>query len=202
MSRHRALLRTLVSLGITPNHIANGVPMRLSAVMATLRNDWPVPPRFKFDLETYGQRVLLYAHRAGAPELKDVIEQVFRYVFGRSMCDAPPIDAETQRACYVLWLLSIDIREVFPLWIDTEPEDNEHLVWFVHQRLEALRHEAHSMDSPSPEVVGYLRTLKHAVAVMVGAEDPADNGWFKNVNGYRRGCMIVHNAAQPTRGGE
>lgn len=190
MSRLRTLLQSLASLGITADQIAEGVPMPLKAVADSLAHDWPVKPRFRLGLETLGYRVLLRAHRAGSPERKREIEAVFFQVFGRSIQSTPLIDCETQRAAYVLGLLTIPVAEVFPIEVGADADDNLHLVWFVHQRLEVLCHESHALDTANPDVVGYLRTLNHAIAVMAGTEDPADNGWDKNTQGYRRGCLI------------
>jgi len=191
MSRLRTLLQSLVSLGVTADQIAEGVPMPLKAVRDSLAHDWPVKPRFRPLLETLGFRVLLRAYRAGNAERRREIEAVFFHVFGRSIHSTPLINFEAQRAAYVLALLAIPVAEVYPIQVGAEADDNEHLISFVHQRLEALCHESYVMDTTDAEVVGYLRTLNHAVAVMAGTEDPADNGWDKNTQGYRRGCLIV-----------
>lgn len=98
--------------------------------------------------------------------------------------------AETRRASYVAWLLRIKPHSVFPAGPEYNAEANQHLVDTVLVQLEELTEQAAHSHDTSPRALWFRRTLDHCNEVMSGKADPADNGWFDNKAGYRRGVYV------------
>ncbi|MEQ4574545.1 MAG: hypothetical protein ABN502_06340 [Gammaproteobacteria bacterium] len=97
---------------------------------------------------------------------------------------------EARRAPYVAWLLRLDPLRVFPAGPECNTEADQHLVDTVLAQLEELTEQAARSSDRSPRAVWFRRTLDHCNEVMGGKADPADNGWFDNKAGYRRGVYV------------
>lgn len=103
--------------------------------------------------------------------------------------------AEARRAQYVAWLLCLNPLRVFPAGPESNAEADQHLVDTVHVQLEELTEQAAGSSDRSPRAVWYRRTLDHCNEVMSGKANPADNGWFDNKAGYRRGVYVFQEVA-------
>jgi hypothetical protein len=190
MSRHRNQLRALVALGTKPEQIASEVPMHLRNVVATLQEDWPIPKRFVSAFEAYAQRTLRQAHATATGLEKAALACFYVDSFGIPIEHPPVLDSEARRATYVAWLLRVPPDAIFPLGPECNQEANEHLAFWMRQHVEQLLAEAKQAVDRSPEALRYLSTLGHADDVLGGRSDPADNGWFENLRGYRRGGYV------------
>lgn len=106
-----------------------------------------------------------------------------------------PWNPSCTHSAYVASLLCIDPYEVFP----EGPEWGDNADWYfldwIIERLDQLNAIAQQSLDYSPLALAYRRTLAHCTAVIEGEADPADNGWFDNRSGYRRGIY-------PLRGGK
>jgi hypothetical protein len=103
---------------------------------------------------------------------------------------------ETRRASYVAWLLRIKPHSVFPFRPECNTEADQHLVETVLVQLEKLTEQAARSSDRSPRALWFRRTLDHCNEVMSGKADPADNGWFDNKAGYRRGIYVFQEVAE------
>jgi len=102
---------------------------------------------------------------------------------------------EARRASYVAWLLRLDPLRVFPAGPECNAEADQHLVDTVLAQLEELTEQAASRDT-SPRALWFRHLLDHCNEVMSGKADPADNGWFNNKAGYRRGIYVFQEVAE------
>lgn len=200
MSRHREMLRALVRLGKKPLEIASAVPMSSANVTRTLRADWPVQKRYIEPLEDYTYRTLRETFEAARSHEKGAIADIYLRLSGHSIVAAPELSPIAKRASYVAWLLCIDPSLVFPFGPDLGPEADEHLWTQVRAVLDGLIAEARRVRDHSPEAIRYTSTLSHADDVIEYKADPADNGWFENRLGFRRGVYTFPNVIKHGRG--
>lgn len=103
--------------------------------------------------------------------------------------------SEARRAPYVAWLLRLDPHRVFPAEPESNAEADQHLVDTVLAQLDDLTEQAARSSDCSPRAVWFRRTLDHCNEVMSGKANPADNGWFDNKAGYRRGIYVFQEVA-------
>lgn len=111
----------------------------------------------------------------------------------RALTAAP---SEAQRAAYVAWLLRIDPYNIFSVGPECNPEADQHLVDSILAELEKHRKQASNSHDPSPRAVWFRQTLDHCTSVMSGKVNPADNGWYENRRGYRRGVYLFQEGAE------
>ncbi|GEM_PF-2369602 len=97
---------------------------------------------------------------------------------------------EVQRASYVAWLLRIEPFKIFPFTPECTPEANQHLIDSVLEELNKHREQASKSCDTSSRAVWFRHTIGYCEAVMSGVENPADNGWYENQRGYRRGVYL------------
>lgn len=107
---------------------------------------------------------------------------------------AAPIEA--QCAAYVAWLLRLDPHRVFPAGPECNADANQHLVDFVLIELEKLATLAACSRDSSPRALWFRLLLNHCEKVMDGSASPADNDWFNNKRGYRRGVYVFQEVAE------
>lgn len=103
--------------------------------------------------------------------------------------------SEARRASYVAWMLRLDPHRIYPAGPEFNAEADQHLVDTVLAQLEGLTEQAARSFDRSPQAVWFRRTLDHCNEVMSGKADPADNGWFDNKAGYRRGIYVFQEVA-------
>jgi hypothetical protein len=103
---------------------------------------------------------------------------------------------EAQRAAYVAWLLRISPYNVFPAGPECNPEADQHLVDSVLAELDKHWEQATNSRDSSPRAVWFRQTLDYCNAVMSGKVNPADNGWYENRRGYRRGVYLFQEGAE------
>lgn len=111
----------------------------------------------------------------------------------RALTAAP---TEAQRAAYVAWLLCVDPYKVFPAGPECNAEADQHLVDLILAELERLTKFATNSRDTSPRAVWFRQTLDYCNAVMSGKVNPADNGWYENRRGYRRGVYLFQEGAE------
>lgn len=85
---------------------------------------------------------------------------------------------------------------MFPAGPECNTEADQHLVDTVLAQLEELTEQAARSSDRSPWAVWFRRTLDHCNEMMGGKADPADNVWFDNKAGYRRGVYVFQEVAE------
>ena len=102
---------------------------------------------------------------------------------------------EARRAAYVAWLLRINPHRIFPAGPECNADADQHLVDSVLVELDQLTKQAARSRDTSPRALWFRHTLDHCNEVMSGKANPADNDWFNNKAGYRRGIYVFQEVA-------
>ena len=111
------------------------------------------------------------------------------------MSKTPPREPCRRDATYVALMLCYSPLDVFPYGPETTPEGDDHLVFDVTSKVDALAARLNDEDDGTEEFAAYRRRLLMCADVMAGKlAAPPQSMWAQMVQQYGRGRYLSHKA--------
>lgn len=104
---------------------------------------------------------------------------------------AAPREPCRHDAAFVAWMLCYSPFDVFPYGPETTPEGNDHLIFDVTSKVDALAARLHDEDDRTEDFATYRRRVLMCADVMSGKlSAPSQSQWDRMADQYGRGLYL------------